>query len=94
MFSFPASILPAIFLLAASYAECNHALAVVLFTLSIGFDGFIASGVHVNPMDLSPNYSGTVMSVGNTIAACSGVFAPYTVGLLTPNVSGIFMDFF
>lgn len=82
-----ASVLPAIFVIAASYAECDHLLVVIFFTLSIGFDGLASSGVHVNPMDLSPNYSGSVLSFGNTIAACSGVFAPYTVGLLTPNVS-------
>lgn len=86
-FLFSASILPATFILAATYAECNHMFAVIFFTLSIGLDAFLPYGLFTNPIDLSPNYSGTIMSIGNACGAVSGIIAPSTVGFLTPNVS-------
>lgn len=85
---FSASIFPAIFIMAATYAECNHLLVVTFFTLSIGLNAFMPSGLLANPIDLSPNYAGTIMSIGNAVGALCGIIAPFTVGLLTPNVSG------
>lgn len=40
----------------------------------------------MNPIDLSPNYAGTIMSIGNGAGALTGILAPYSVGLLTPHV--------
>jgi ACS family sodium-dependent inorganic phosphate cotransporter len=62
-------------------------LVVIFFTFSIGLNAFMPSGLLTNPMDLSPNYAGTIMSIGNAIGALCGIIAPFTVGLLTPNVS-------
>lgn len=39
----------------------------------------------VNALDLSPNYSGTLMAITNGIAALTGIITPYIVGILTPN---------
>lgn len=41
----------------------------------------------VNALDLSPNYSGTLMAIVNGIGAFSGILTPYIVGELTPNGS-------
>lgn len=38
----------------------------------------------VNGLDLSPNYSGTLMAVVNGIGALTGIFTPYIVGVLAP----------
>lgn len=38
----------------------------------------------VNGLDLSPNYSGTLMALVNGIGALSGIFTPYIVGVLAP----------
>lgn len=81
------SILPATFILLATYAGCEHALVIIFFTMSIGMHGFLTSGTSPNAMDLSPNYAGALMSVVNGISSLTGVAAPYVVGLMTPNVS-------
>lgn len=81
-----ASVLPAFFIISASYAECNHLLVVIFFISSIGMHAFLTSGLSINPMDLSPNYAGTLMSLANGAGAITGIIAPYSVGLLTPNV--------
>lgn len=73
--------------MSASYAGCNHTLVVVSFIISIGMRAFLTAGLFINPMDLSPNYSGALMSLVNGAGSITGIIAPYTVGLLTPNVS-------
>lgn len=80
------SIGPGIFILAASYAGCDRGLVVVLFIFVMGSMGPFYSGVQVNTLDLSPNYSGTLMAVGNTLNAITGMVAPFVVGLMTPEV--------
>lgn len=71
-------------MLAAAYAKCNHLFAVIFDTLSICLDAFLPYGLYSNSMDLNPNYSGTIMSIGNACGAFSTIMAPYTIGLLTP----------
>lgn len=53
----------------------------------MGTMGTFYSGVQVNALDLSTNYAGILMSVGNTLNAIIGMVAPYVVGLMTPEVS-------
>lgn len=86
IFSFQASVIPAVFLLCASYAGCDEMLVVTFFIISVGARGFLAAGLYVNPMDLSPNYAGALISLANGIGALTGVLAPYIVGVLTPHV--------
>lgn len=88
-FSFPfaAAVVPAIFIVLASYAECNRMLVVAYFTLAMGFMGTFYPGMKVNPLDLSPNYAGSLMAVTNGIGALAGIFAPNFVGVMAPNVS-------
>lgn len=82
-----AAIFPAIFMILASYAGCNRMLVVAWFTLAMGFMGTFYPGMKVNPLDLSPNYAGSLMAVTNGIGALTGIAAPVFVGVLTPNVS-------
>lgn len=39
----------------------------------------------VNGLDLSPNYSGTLMALVNGIGAFTGIITPYIVGVLAPD---------
>lgn len=80
-----ASIGPAVFIMAASYAGCDRVTVVVLFTIGMGLMGPFYPGMMVNAIDLSPNYSGTLMAIVNAIGALTGILAPTVVGLLTPN---------
>lgn len=82
-----AAVFPAIFIIAASYAGCDRIVVVAMFTLAMGFMGTYYPGMKVNPLDLSPNYAGTIMAITNGIGACTGIAVPYIVGVMTPNVS-------
>lgn len=78
---------PAIFIIAASYAGCDRVVVVAMFTLAMGFMGTFYPGMKVNPLDLSPNYAGTLMAITNGIGALTGIIVPTIVGVMTPNVS-------
>ncbi|XP_046750762.1 putative inorganic phosphate cotransporter [Diprion similis] len=85
VFATIASVGPAVFLVAASYAGCDRILVVTLFTIGMGLMGLIFPSTMVNALDLSPNYSGALMAMTTTIVGFAGIVAPYLVGVLTPN---------
>ncbi|XP_017132353.1 sialin [Drosophila elegans] len=78
---------PAIFMVGASYAGCNRLLVVALFTICMGLMGTYYAGMKLTPLDLSPNYAGTLMAITNGIGAITGVISPYLVGVMTPNAT-------
>lgn len=82
-----ASMLPGIFLVAASYAECNEKQVVIYFVLAYAFDEFNIAGTWPNVLDLAPNYVGSITGLSNTFQIISSIIAHYIVGVLTPNVS-------
>lgn len=84
IFTTIASVGPALGIIGASYAGCDKTAVTGLFTLGMGLMGFFYPSLKVNPLDLSPNYAGTVMALVNGIGAVSGIITPYLVGLLTP----------
>ncbi|KAM7352154.1 uncharacterized protein ACRADG_004794 [Cochliomyia hominivorax] len=78
---------PAIFMVAASYAGCDRVAVVVLFTICMGLMGAFYAGMKLSPLDMSPNYAGTLMAITNGIGAITGVITPYLVGVMTPNAT-------
>uniref|UniRef100_A0AAR5QA61 Major facilitator superfamily (MFS) profile domain-containing protein n=2 Tax=Dendroctonus ponderosae TaxID=77166 RepID=A0AAR5QA61_DENPD len=78
-----AAVGPAIFIMAASYAECNTTLAAWMFTTAMGFMGTFYCGMKVNALDLSPNFAGIIMAITNGIGAGAGIITPYLTGALT-----------
>lgn len=77
--------MPGVGLLAATYAGCERVLVVVLFCVGMAFMGPFYSSLKVNALDISPNYSGLVMSIVNGLGAVSGIVSPSIVGLLIPD---------
>lgn len=43
-------------------------------------------GLRVNSLDLSPNYSGSLMALTNGVAAIAGIIVPTFIGMMTPDV--------
>lgn len=84
------AVFPAIFLVGASYAGYNKGMVVFFFTLTLGFLGNFFTGLKVNALDLSPNYSGSLMALANGIGGMAGVVVLPIVGVMTPDVSVIF----
>ncbi|XP_031636923.1 sialin-like [Contarinia nasturtii] len=87
MFTFASGVIPAIFIVAASYAGCNRLLVVFWFVLAIGFFGCYYTGFRLNSLDLAPNFAGSLMALTNGIGALTGIAGPVFVGVMTPNSS-------
>lgn len=84
---YAASTVNGLFIIAASYAGCNALLVGLFFTIAAGVHGLPAASVVINPIDLSPNYAGTIVGLSNGISSAAGIVVPSIIGLLTPNVS-------
>lgn len=77
------------FVLAAAYSGCDAMLVGVFFTMAAGSEGFLSASSMVNPMDLAPNFSGTLTGITNGIGSVTGIIVPWVIGVLTPNVSEV-----
>ncbi|XP_001601084.2 sialin-like [Nasonia vitripennis] len=73
------------FIVAASYAGCDRVLVIGMFTVAMTMMGAAYPSVMVNPLDLSPNYAGTLMALTNGLSALTGIAGPYLIGIMTPN---------
>lgn len=82
-----ASVFTGVFIIAASYAECDKLYVVAYFTISVAFQG--VPGVAINSLDLSPNYAGILMGIGGAVTSITGILVPYMVGVVAPNVSSV-----
>lgn len=87
MFTTFGKVAPGICMMGASYVGCNQIASVMLFTMMMGSMGTYYAGMKLNALDLSPNYSGTLMAIVNGIGSITGIVSPLVVGALTPNVS-------
>ncbi|XP_071042407.1 sialin-like isoform X2 [Parasteatoda tepidariorum] len=72
---------PAICLLAVTQSGCRPELIVALFSIGMAFDGCIFSGYNVTHVDMSPNFSGTLYGIANTISCLTGFISPMVVGV-------------
>ena len=78
---------PAITMLILAYppsgSQCSVALTVGLLTIGKFFNGAISSGHFSSPVDLTPNYAGTLFGISNTISGgCLGFAVPVAVGAM------------
>lgn len=58
----------------------NFTVSLTCMSIIIGLTGFHAAGVTVNPQDLSPNFSGSVFGLMNTVGATVGFLGVYLAG--------------
>ncbi|KAK6960294.1 sialin [Biomphalaria glabrata] len=76
---------PAIFLIVVNYVGCDHVLAVLFLTLSVGLQGCIMGGYNINHLDIAPKFAGVLMGITNSLGTIPGFMGPAVVGYLTNN---------
>lgn len=91
MFLISGTVGPGMGVMCASFVGCNKFLATLCFTLGMALMGFCYPSIRINSLDLSPNYSPTIMALVNGIGCLSGMATPYVAGILTPNVCFILL---
>lgn len=84
---FSGTVGPGIGVMCASFVGCDKFLASFCFTLGMALMGLCYPSIRINALELSPNYSASIMALVNGLGCLSGMISPFVVGILTPNVS-------
>ena len=58
VFNFAGLALPGLFLIFVGYVGCDHVLAMLMLTLSVGLGGAAMGGFNVNHLDIAPKFAG------------------------------------
>ncbi|XP_071441488.1 sialin-like isoform X2 [Hetaerina americana] len=83
-------ILPALGLIAITTTGCNVTLSVAILTFSVSMIGAFSCGYFQNPLDVAPNFAGSLTGIMNGVGASTGLFSTPVAGALlyvqgTPN---------
>lgn len=76
------SIGGAVLLLIVTLVGCRPAIAATCFVLGGMFNGFIATGHMLNPLDIAPNYSGSVFGIANFVGNGISMLNPVVTGAM------------
>lgn len=69
--------------------------AMTLITVAVSLSAFLFSGFNINHLDLSPNFAGVLMGIGNGLENISTILAPLSVGwIVTDSVSDFYYNKF
>lgn len=74
-----------IMMISLIFSGCNLMQVVVLVTIGATLKGSMYPGYHLSALDLSPNYSGTLTGIANSLGSINGIFVPYLIGILATN---------
>lgn len=82
---------PAVTLIAVGYLdETQKILAIILMTLTIGFNAGVTIGSGLNTIDLSSNHTGILIGIINTVVSCVSLVTPLFVGVVVTDATDRF----
>ncbi|CAG2059035.1 unnamed protein product [Timema podura] len=76
---------PALCLLIITQVGCESVSIIILFTITLLFNGSYFGGSMLGNMDLGVNFAGTMAGISGTITGVTGIIAPTIVGAVTNN---------
>ncbi|XP_069697780.1 sialin-like isoform X2 [Periplaneta americana] len=75
-------LFPAMSLLALSLAGDNTTMAVAIMTIAVTTLGAYSSGYYQNPMDIAPNFAGSLTGLMNAMGSVTGVISTPIAGAI------------
>ncbi|XP_065340932.1 sialin-like isoform X1 [Cloeon dipterum] len=78
-------LLPAVGLLCLSFSGCNVSLSVGVLTFSVAMVGAFSCGFFQNPLDIAPNFAGSLTGVMNMLGSMTGIIASPVAGFALQN---------
>ncbi|EFA02693.1 Putative inorganic phosphate cotransporter-like Protein [Tribolium castaneum] len=84
-FGTTAFLIPSIFMVILAFYGDVATIVLVSFCISLAINAFAVAGHCANMLDISPNFSGTICGLVNTVAAITVYFSTRIVGLLIRN---------
>lgn len=83
--------IPALSLIILSFVSNNILVAIILFSLALGFTGAVNASVFISPLDVAPNYAGAISGLSNFIGTISSILSPLSFGyIVTDTVRNIY----
>ena len=76
-------------MLIAGFLGCQPVLIISLLFIAFSFDAFTTSGFKSNHNELSPEFSGILFGITNTIGNFPGFIGPMIAGSILDSNSGI-----
>ncbi|GBN14171.1 Putative inorganic phosphate cotransporter [Araneus ventricosus] len=70
-------------ILGVYYAGCHRVQSTVFSVAAMSFSGLTFSGCMIAPLDVAPNFAGTLMGFSYTIGSLSSFIFPVLVGVMT-----------
>ncbi|XP_055918861.1 putative inorganic phosphate cotransporter isoform X2 [Eupeodes corollae] len=67
--------------------ETQKILAIVLMTLTVGFNGGVTIGSGLNTIDLSSNHAVILIGIINTVVSCVSLVTPLSVGIIVTDAT-------
>lgn len=84
LFNGLAHLVPSIMLMIVpAVGGCNGPLSLVLFVLAGTVRGVSEAGYMAIPVDMAPDYAGTILGICVSIGNTTGILVPYITGVLT-----------
>ncbi|KAF4517149.1 hypothetical protein B566_EDAN006448 [Ephemera danica] len=80
----------AIGLIVLGFVNADPAMAVAILTISVALSSGTMIGYQVNYIDLSPNFAGAIISIGNAISNIMSIIGPLVVGFIVTDTSPVF----
>nr|CAD7578221.1 unnamed protein product [Timema californicum] len=80
-----AALGPAVSLIIITQLGCDSVSIIILFTITLLFNGSYFGGSMLGVMDLGVNFAGTMSGISGTITGITGIIAPTIVGAVTNN---------
>lgn len=78
-------MLPALSLVALSLTGTNATMAVVILTVAVSVIGAYSSGFFQSPMDVAPNFAGSLTGLMNAIGSITPIISTPIAGAVLQN---------
>nr|CAD7264652.1 unnamed protein product [Timema shepardi] len=78
-----AALGPAVSLIIITQLGCDSVSIIILFTITLLFNGCYFGGSKLGVLDLGVNFAGTMSGISGTITGVTGIIAPTIVGAVT-----------
>lgn len=82
-FTLFAVLAPALFMAIEAIWHVNVNFSIAIFTLTLFCNGAVVGGYFSSPLDIAPNFSGTVMGLANTLSSLGGWISATVVAEIT-----------
>nr|CAD7199128.1 unnamed protein product [Timema douglasi] len=80
-----AALGPAVSLIIITQLGCDSVSIIILFTITLLFNGCYFGGSKLGVLDLGVNFAGTMSGISGTITGVTSIIAPTIVGAVTNN---------